>query len=240
MKVNLKKILCLIAGLKILSGGDSFAAGTWCIEDSLNPPCQGAAGRCTKNSDGSLGGFVAKTATVQSKRMLFSKVNVPYIGKFAQVCDYAEVSGNVRIPSGLRITGTTRVNPENPIDDVNELATTEAGRDSQPVNFARPVYLHELGNGVFENENVIIETDRGTGNVHLSRPYDPAKQIIKVDLFGRIISISAAPPVTSLYDPTSTGSLGTLSLTPNFTGGTFTGLLPQLNSPLSSHLNSTP
>jgi hypothetical protein len=89
---------------------ESFAAGTWCIEDPLNPPCGGALGRCTKNLDRSLGGFVADTANVQSSRVLFERRNVPVIRRFAQICDYAQVSGNILIPNRALISGTTRIN----------------------------------------------------------------------------------------------------------------------------------
>ncbi len=57
--------------------------GDWCIQDPVNPPCNGAPGRCTIHSDGSLGGFVADTAIVGSVD----------IGLHASVCETAQVTG---------------------------------------------------------------------------------------------------------------------------------------------------
>jgi len=100
-------LLLLLAGQSLLSNiHSSLAADTWCIADPLHPPCKGAPGKCTSNSNGEKGGFVADTAYVEQSWLawaLGSSRNRPFIGQFAQVCDTARVSGNARISDYSRV-----------------------------------------------------------------------------------------------------------------------------------------
>lgn len=75
------------------------------------PPCEGAQGRCTRNLDGTLGGFVADTAEVETKSIfgIFQKRNRFHLGQYAQVCERAHVSGNVRIGESARVFGDAQV-----------------------------------------------------------------------------------------------------------------------------------
>ena len=88
----------------------AFAADDWCIENPAHPPCEGLPGNCTINSDGSLGGFVADTANVESTSIcgFFSK-NIPYLARYTQVCDSAVVAGNAQILEYAQVYGNARV-----------------------------------------------------------------------------------------------------------------------------------
>ena len=80
------------------------AQDNWCIQDPANPPCDGAQGRCTRNQDGSPGGFVANTATVeQVSYAYFWSRNRPFIGQYAQVCDHAGVYHDAQVRDSAKI-----------------------------------------------------------------------------------------------------------------------------------------
>ncbi len=97
-------ILSLFSFLFIFSTyAPVYADDDWCIPDPAHPPCQGAFGSCTTNSDGSLGGFVAATASVVSAMVHGLRLYRPHIGLEASICDHARVGGNTRI------YGTSRV-----------------------------------------------------------------------------------------------------------------------------------
>ncbi len=74
-----------------------YAADDWCITDWENLPCYHAPGRCTVNFDGSLGGFVANTATVESVMVSGLSRNEPYIGLEVNICDNAHVTDHALI-----------------------------------------------------------------------------------------------------------------------------------------------
>src|SRR5690348_16547562 len=79
----------------LVTASSSYAARDWCIGGTNLPPCNGAPGKCTRNSDGSKGGFVADSAFVE--KSWFLGWNVPYIDRYAQVCETAHVFGAARI-----------------------------------------------------------------------------------------------------------------------------------------------
>ncbi len=83
----------------------TYAADVWCIEDRENPPCYGFPGRCTRNSDGSPGGFIADTATVESEMVSGLSHNRPHIGLEASVCDRAHVTDHAHVADHALITG---------------------------------------------------------------------------------------------------------------------------------------
>ncbi len=78
----------------------SYGAQNGCIQDKNFPPCGGQSGRCTQNSDYSLGGFVADTATVEVNA---AGKNIPYLDRYTQVCDFARVSGQARVSDNAQI-----------------------------------------------------------------------------------------------------------------------------------------
>lgn len=78
--------------LLVLPSTQALADEDWCYLDGLDPPCDGSPGRCTINSDGSYGGFVADTATVETTSFFgFFTRNIPYLGIHVQVCEEARV-----------------------------------------------------------------------------------------------------------------------------------------------------
>ncbi len=86
----------------------TYAADDWCIQDPENLPCNGAPGRCTINSNGDPGGFVAHTATVNQTGWIRSR-NQPYIGLQASICDHAQVFENASIYRGAHVSGRAEV-----------------------------------------------------------------------------------------------------------------------------------
>ncbi len=98
------------------------AEGEWCIDDFNHPPCNGAPGACTLNSDGSLGGFVANTATVQKTIISLLQKNRPFISQFAQICDQAEISGLSKILGTAKVTGNAKVYGHTQIADSAEIS----------------------------------------------------------------------------------------------------------------------
>lgn len=99
-----------LASFFIFSFSVAIAADDWCYRNILHPPCNGSPGRCTINADGSYGGFVASTATVDTiTTCCFWQRNLPYIGISAQVCDNAQVGENARIFGNARIYGNAQV-----------------------------------------------------------------------------------------------------------------------------------
>ncbi len=98
----------LLAGMSLMGCADLFAAAdtSWCIRDPANPPCDGAPGKCTKNLDGTQGGFVADTATVQQKRkgLMRKSYNLPYIGINVQICENAQIYDHARIYGNAEVT----------------------------------------------------------------------------------------------------------------------------------------
>lgn len=76
----------------------------WCISPSRPEPCGGAAGKCTMNEDRSWGGFVADTARIDTFTLKSGDpINIPYLEKYAQICDSAQVIGNAQILGNVRI-----------------------------------------------------------------------------------------------------------------------------------------
>ncbi len=76
-------------------------AGSWCMQQDKAAPCHGAPGYCSRNSDRSLGGFVARSAKVPQKKGL----NEPYLALTAQVCGHADLARNVKILDHACIDG---------------------------------------------------------------------------------------------------------------------------------------
>ena len=58
-------VLFVFSFIFLITVAPASAANDWCIEDEDSPPCRGLPGKCTRNSDGSVGGFVANTARVE-------------------------------------------------------------------------------------------------------------------------------------------------------------------------------
>ena len=74
------------------------------IIDQAHLPCGGATGKCTKNKDGSPGGFVADTAMVEKEsHNLFWERNRSFLEKDSQVCDRAQVRGSARVDSQSKV-----------------------------------------------------------------------------------------------------------------------------------------
>ncbi len=80
-----------------------YADGNWCIQDPKNPPCNGAPGRCTRNFDGSEGGFVAETAYVELVMVGGLSRNRPHIGLHVSICDAAMITGNAKVSGNARV-----------------------------------------------------------------------------------------------------------------------------------------
>lgn len=66
----------------------------------LAAPCDGAAGKNHTNPNGSIGGFVANTATVS---------RTVTIDTLSEVCDLAKISGNAQIKGKTEILGSTEI-----------------------------------------------------------------------------------------------------------------------------------
>ncbi len=73
-----------------------------CLDPLQPPPCEGAAGGCVQNRDGSQGGFVARTARLEPACWR-NGYHQPYIGVQAQVCDFARISGNAELRGCTRV-----------------------------------------------------------------------------------------------------------------------------------------
>ena len=79
------------------------------------PPCDGSVGRCTVNKDGTLGGFVADTANVETFWQAGSMSsggelrNRPYIGTLVQVCDRARITEDAKISGEVVVTDRAHV-----------------------------------------------------------------------------------------------------------------------------------
>ena len=86
-----------------------YAADNWCIQDPENLPCNGVPGECTINSNGSLGGFVAETATVELVIINGLKRNKPFIGLHTSICETAQVTGNAWIYGNAWVYGAAQV-----------------------------------------------------------------------------------------------------------------------------------
>ncbi len=84
----------------------TYAGDDWCIITFVNPPCNSAPGNCTINFDGSLGGFVAKTAYVESVMVNGLSRNRSSIGLNVSICDYAQVTGDALVAGAARVSGT--------------------------------------------------------------------------------------------------------------------------------------
>ncbi len=95
----------------------AYATNDWCIENSENPPCNGARGRCTWNYNNTPGGFVADSAFVKTFIFLFGiyKINRPYIGKYVQICDSASVKWDAQISDHVRVYGSALVSGDSTI-----------------------------------------------------------------------------------------------------------------------------
>lgn len=127
MNFCFKKKVYLSIFLFFLSVLKAQATETWCIKNLKNPPCGGAAGQCTINRNGVLGGFVANSAHVLTEIKNGKKYIIPHIGQFSQICDTAtvlenaqilekavifgsaQVSGNARVKGNARIGGNAQV-----------------------------------------------------------------------------------------------------------------------------------
>lgn len=100
------KLLILINFITV-----AYAADDWCILEPQEPPCLGAPGRCIRNSNGSLGGFVADTAQFNSyfwNRPPFNKRGA-YLGQYAQLCEQAQISGSALVYGHARISGKAHI-----------------------------------------------------------------------------------------------------------------------------------
>lgn len=100
--------------LLALTNSNLFGATSedWCIENPTTPPCQGKPGRCTLNRDGSPGGFVAESAYIETQADLLEpsvRINLPYLGRYAQVCEMAWVVGRASVTDKAKIFGNARV-----------------------------------------------------------------------------------------------------------------------------------
>lgn len=94
----------------MLSSSLSYGYGDWCVADRAHPPCGGAPGRCTLNSDGSGGGFLAATASIESFRdKLGFEANTSYIGPYVQVCEFASVRAQAYLSDFAQIYGHARI-----------------------------------------------------------------------------------------------------------------------------------
>jgi len=116
MKTLVQSLTLVLTGyfsLSVLVPNVSLGAKmSWCISDPAHPPCGGARGKCSINSDGSHGGFVADTAFVESRSVLkvFRQRNVPYLASQVQVCGTSRVVGErVRLLGKVQIQGDASV-----------------------------------------------------------------------------------------------------------------------------------
>ena len=141
-------------------------AGNWCLRDPF-PPCYGASGKCTRNSDGSKGGFVANTAYVQKTRYLkIYEVNKPFISIGAQVCENAHVADDARIlESALisgraQITGTTQIGGRTSIGGNIRIDESSAVRNSMSeysgFSFAVTNPEREMGLGSMTHSTLMV------------------------------------------------------------------------------------
>ncbi len=87
----------------------SYPADDWCMTSFANSPCYGAPGKCTRNLDGSLGGFVADTASIEFLMLKGFSHNRPHIGLHASICDNARVYGDARVTGNGRVSGNAWV-----------------------------------------------------------------------------------------------------------------------------------
>ena len=81
-----------------------YAADNWCIQDSTNPPCNGAPGRCTINFNGNKGGFVANSATIETVMVSGVTYIKPYIGLNATICDHVYITDQAHVTDHARAT----------------------------------------------------------------------------------------------------------------------------------------
>jgi len=97
----------------------SYGAQHWCFQANGSAPCKGVEGRCTRNQDGSYGGFVADTAFIETRGIfgVFGKKNVPYLARYAQICESAKVFGDARISDNAVVYGSAQVDGEAQISD---------------------------------------------------------------------------------------------------------------------------
>ena len=130
----------------------------WCIQDLRNPPCNGKRGRCTRNSDGSKGGFVAYSAHVEKTWNSFYRKNKPYIGQFAQICDRARVHDYSRVEDYGSVSENAQIFEQSKVYDQGEVSgNARLYGKSQVYGQAR----------VYENA-VLYENSKVYGNARVS------------------------------------------------------------------------
>jgi len=75
-------------------------------------PCEGAKGKCSTNSDGSAGGFVADSAYVEKLPNRFfwiKKKNRPYISPSVQVCGSSSVTEDARLDDYTQVRDSAKI-----------------------------------------------------------------------------------------------------------------------------------
>ncbi len=98
----MKLTSALIVLISIVFSSSANAADRWCYKDGQSPPCGGLPGKCTKNLDESLGGFIARGSNVSRKLTFHGYRNQATIHQYAQVCQ-ATVSKGATIGNGAMI-----------------------------------------------------------------------------------------------------------------------------------------
>ncbi len=143
--------LLLILTLSIAKAASCLNNPDGCIVDPDHPPCNGAVGHCTQNADGSLGGFVAKTAYVQTQSPFWGQFcgmsrNIPYLSPTAEVCDSARISGSARILDYAKIYGSIQISSNLIIDGNDEIYSM----DSESITLIR----HQKRVKIFKNNHL--------------------------------------------------------------------------------------
>jgi len=136
----------------------------WCYRNSNIRPCNGQKGRCIKNSDGSLGGFVSYKAFVAGlsshgstiKKNWWQKGGV-YIGQYVYICDSSTISGNAKLLDYSKVMNNATVEKNVVLKDNVVVSSDATITDNMVLGKSLVVFdnVHVGGNGSILGDYVI-------------------------------------------------------------------------------------